>query len=117
MRALEGAHACHTAEDPRELVDFGKIRLPNQVDSLGQLEAQSQIRCGDLVGTGTEKSGIPERGQGVVVRDEEQTLGSTSGQLEVLSHSAEVVPQMQRARGLDARNDARHGVTDPWVAC
>ena len=106
MAALQQSHRRHRAEQPGEFADLRHIALAEK-DRFGRIQTAGEEVEGEILTMLAEQPGIPDTGEGVIVRDE--IVGfSLVLQLQSRLHHAEVVPKVEPAGGLESRKYA-HG--------
>ena len=111
-RPLEQPHAGDGGENPCQFGHLGHVGLAEEGGLVG-VEAQGQVIQGDIADLARAAARpafrvgleVADGGQGVVVGDEIEALALVL-QLDVLLDGAEVVAQVQLARGLHAAEDA-----------
>ena len=107
MRPLEKTHPRDGGQDPRELGDLGHFGLPEE-RRFFRIEPESEIVERHGADVLPERSGILDRGERVVIRDEEEALAFFL-ERDVLADRAEVVPEVELSRRLHAGQDAGTG--------
>jgi hypothetical protein len=107
---VQPAEAGDAVEDPGQFGVRAHGRL-GEDDRLRRIEARGQIGGGDLARLGGQQSRVLPDGDGVQIGDEQEAGRALILQLGEAFQGAEIVAQMQGARGLDARkHPARTGV-------
>ena len=100
MAALEQAHGRQGAKQPGEFGYFGNIGLDEEYGFLRVQSAGQEIQR-DIQGILAPLRGIEQRGHGMVIGDEIVGLPLVL-QFDRRLHHAEIIAQVQRARGLNA---------------
>ena len=98
--ALQQAHGRDGGQHPRQFRDFRHVGLAEQqrlarVQAAGQ-EIQRHVQC-----SAASFGGVHQGGHGMVISDEVKRLALLL-QFDGGLHHAEIIPQVQRARGLNA---------------
>ncbi len=108
-RALEEPHRRDGEENPEELGDLGNVGLAKERHvRVRWIEAEREVVERDVARQLAELVGVTHGGQRVEVRDEDEALVARRLKLEKLRNRAEVIAEVDLARGLDAGKNT-HG--------